>query len=601
MTFSVLANFLVLCINELPYLFLKLLSFMCAIVMDSELARLASFWNIPAITSDEDCYYSLLAEDGFFYTDFQKELECWKCYYKIKLVTKWMKLNEERKVHSLSCNIARDYPKNFSESTKPSNKAKTKSISNDYISNQLYDRNTTVIKTELINCGRNASKDIRLSGDNATLTNDVIYMTGDDCRKYINRSKNDNEPNATLKCSYFPGNQKGQKCSKKLNEDCNKDDYKYELNRLSTFQTWPKCDIVSPEVLARDGFIYTLLGDKVACVFCKGVLRAWERNDNPPEEHNRHYPTCPFVGGHDVGNIPISIDPRRKKIPPTAKQTSSVSFGVSNKLDVREIKARLDTPLVRNILSMGYSMDLIRLVLAEKLTTSGDDFHNIISFIEALNAKQSELNKIETQHNVDATAVLLPVALLQPTTSSCRPTSLTVVNKNVDDNQIFGESGKSLNNDKQHFTEASSSGSTNSSRSEAASGNEEKGKTKKKRNKKSTTTKFQTNIDQLKTQISQHNNNKQADKQSQKLNQTQLDNQSQIPRPNQTVPEKLESLPQSTIVITDKCNMCRQNEINIALIPCGHTYYCSRCAELLNSCPVCKTKIHSKIRVYLTS
>ena len=369
---------------------------------------------------------------------------------------------------------------------------------------------------------------------------------------------------------------------------------------MSTFQTWPKCDIVSPEVLARDGFIYTLLGDGVKCVFCDGILRTWERNDNPAVEHDRHYPTCPFVGGHDVGNIPIAVDPRRKKIPLIAKQTSKVSSEGSNKLDVREIKARLDTPLVRKILSMGYSMDLIRLVLTEKLTTSGDDFHNMISFIEALITKQRELSTNETQHNVEAVAASLPVTYLRSTIGSSRPTSLTVDNRKFDDNQLSGKSDYLSNSDKQQLAEISTSESTKSNEN-AATGKEEKEKSKKKPNKKETRTNFTTNSNQPIIQILQNSNDKLTDNQSQKPNQIQWNDINQTIRPYNTVAEKLESLPQSITVRSDKCNMCSQDEINTALTPCGHTYYCSRCAELLNSCPICKTKIHSKIRVYLTS
>ena len=87
--------------------------------------------------------------------------------------------------------------------------------------------------------------------------------------------------------------------------------YKAERYRLETFLTWPKADIVSPEILAKDGFIYLNLGDRVKCIFCNGVLRTWEPDNNPVEEHERHFPHCPFVLGYDVGNIPIGLDSRR--------------------------------------------------------------------------------------------------------------------------------------------------------------------------------------------------------------------------------------------------------------------------------------------------
>ena len=88
--------------------------------------------------------------------------------------------------------------------------------------------------------------------------------------------------------------------------------YLKEKERLLTFKSWPKEDIVKSAILAADGFIYLNEGDRVMCVFCQGVLRTWEPNDSPSEEHDRHFPHCPYVLGYDVGNIPLSCNYRRK-------------------------------------------------------------------------------------------------------------------------------------------------------------------------------------------------------------------------------------------------------------------------------------------------
>ncbi|XP_067126109.1 baculoviral IAP repeat-containing protein 7-like isoform X2 [Centruroides vittatus] len=80
---------------------------------------------------------------------------------------------------------------------------------------------------------------------------------------------------------------------------------KSERERLKTFETWP---LTSPKPcdLAREGFFYLLQQDKVQCVFCRGVVSHWERNDDPLREHARHFPFCPFVMNRNVGNIPIN-------------------------------------------------------------------------------------------------------------------------------------------------------------------------------------------------------------------------------------------------------------------------------------------------------
>jgi len=84
-----------------------------------------------------------------------------------------------------------------------------------------------------------------------------------------------------------------------------------ESNRLRSFQMnppWPK-DCIDIKKLAKAGFFYIFSGDKVHCAFCRGQVCRWERGDDPMTEHARHFTTCPFIMGGEVGNIPIGEDP----------------------------------------------------------------------------------------------------------------------------------------------------------------------------------------------------------------------------------------------------------------------------------------------------
>jgi hypothetical protein len=76
---------------------------------------------------------------------------------------------------------------------------------------------------------------------------------------------------------------------------------RYERNRLDTFRNFPANAAVQSSECARAGFNYTGPGDRVQCVFCRGVLRNWENGDQPHIEHKRHFPRCPFVLGMGVG------------------------------------------------------------------------------------------------------------------------------------------------------------------------------------------------------------------------------------------------------------------------------------------------------------
>lgn len=88
------------------------------------------------------------------------------------------------------------------------------------------------------------------------------------------------------------------------------DSVKLEAFRLSTYENvWNYSNIVSPADLARSGFFYTGVSDRVQCAFCQGILRNWEVGDIAAEQHARHFTYCRFVQGHDVENFPIPFTP----------------------------------------------------------------------------------------------------------------------------------------------------------------------------------------------------------------------------------------------------------------------------------------------------
>jgi len=74
--------------------------------------------------------------------------------------------------------------------------------------------------------------------------------------------------------------------------------------RLSTFGDWPATAKVTAADLARAGFFYTGGTDRVQCAFCRGYLRNWVDGDIPEQEHQRHFPDCPFVCGTSNSNVP---------------------------------------------------------------------------------------------------------------------------------------------------------------------------------------------------------------------------------------------------------------------------------------------------------
>uniref|UniRef100_H0WT66 Baculoviral IAP repeat containing 3 n=1 Tax=Otolemur garnettii TaxID=30611 RepID=H0WT66_OTOGA len=72
-------------------------------------------------------------------------------------------------------------------------------------------------------------------------------------------------------------------------------DFSCELYRMSTYSTFPAGVPVSERSLARAGFYYTGVNDKVKCFCCGLMLDNWKQGDNPTEKHKKLYPSCSFV------------------------------------------------------------------------------------------------------------------------------------------------------------------------------------------------------------------------------------------------------------------------------------------------------------------
>lgn len=101
------------------------------------------------------------------------------------------------------------------------------------------------------------------------------------------------------------------------------DSLRFEKERLETFIDWP-VDWLKPYDLAHDGFYYLRTADHCACVFCRGIVGAWEEGDTPRGEHQRHFPHCPFIRGQPVGNIPLAQSEILSKLNPSTATTATI-------------------------------------------------------------------------------------------------------------------------------------------------------------------------------------------------------------------------------------------------------------------------------------
>ena len=76
-----------------------------------------------------------------------------------------------------------------------------------------------------------------------------------------------------------------------------------EGQRRKTFQVnWPYSGNLSGVRMAQAGFYYVDDPDRVQCVFCRGSLHRWSKEDIPMKEHAKAFSFCRFVKGMECGN-----------------------------------------------------------------------------------------------------------------------------------------------------------------------------------------------------------------------------------------------------------------------------------------------------------
>ncbi|GAV04442.1 hypothetical protein RvY_14716-2 [Ramazzottius varieornatus] len=83
-----------------------------------------------------------------------------------------------------------------------------------------------------------------------------------------------------------------------VSEDTSSSDDEIDMkrldNRLDSFINWPVTH-KSPQVMAGAGFFYLGVRDAVECAFCHNQLNDWSVGDIPLEEHKKFFPYCSYV------------------------------------------------------------------------------------------------------------------------------------------------------------------------------------------------------------------------------------------------------------------------------------------------------------------
>ena len=48
-----------------------------------------------------------------------------------------------------------------------------------------------------------------------------------------------------------------------------------------------------------------------------------------------------------------------------------------------------------------------------------------------------------------------------------------------------------------------------------------------------------------------------------------------------------------------KCKVCWEKQVQTVLVPCGHSCACWECGLKLQTCPLCRAAVNSRMRVFL--
>ncbi|XP_043944902.1 baculoviral IAP repeat-containing protein 7 [Protopterus annectens] len=245
-----------------------------------------------------------------------------------------------------------------------------------------------------------------------------------------------------------------------------------EERRVATFSSWPQYAAVQPEQLATAGFFYTGQSDNVKCFFCDGGLRNWETGDDPWREHAKWFPRCEFllqIKGQDYVTavqesyfrfwlcnevlflaLPSGLadDIKAKRLDAHLDNQSLVLLWLSfsrhyrikfitlttvggsqcsrssfswrfpaGVVGLQDLPALLQSPIVRQVLQMGFDRGLVENLVKSKYLLSGLRYTSVTDLVSDLVQAEEEE---QTASQEDRESVQRPVEALDITARSAR-------------------------------------------------------------------------------------------------------------------------------------------------------------------------------------
>ncbi len=212
--------------------------------------------------------------------------------------------------------------------------------------------------------------------------------------------------------------------NKSVNATCDKPyhpGYATEQSRYDSFRDWPVNLTQQPNDLTKAGFYYYGIKDMVKCFYCNGGLRNWDPVDEPFVEHARWFPKCPYVRQlkgadfieqirnrykdmdngfkDDYDDTPQYYDVVNNEQNTTDNKSQS---GIRKRsISPRTINSRKNMPYVQKIIKLGFTRNMVKQVIENKLRETDTDFSSYVDLVKAC-FKMKETSKVIEQQFQDA-------------------------------------------------------------------------------------------------------------------------------------------------------------------------------------------------------
>lgn len=362
------------------------------------------------------------------------------------------------------------------------------------------------------------------------------------------------------------------------------------LIRLNTFLHSPvRTKGPSKESLAWYGWYYIGPIDKVRCSYCHNNLHSWEDEDHPLTEHKRWFESCSFLKIVDSFKMPSEIQ-HSIRLPVqssvfTVEKTNSNS--VSYRVEPREVKARLDTYAAKAVMEMGYSKEVLRNVIENRLRTVGDDFPSVLELMEAVMTYTEEVRS--------------PGPL---GASNWTPTVSLPNESNISEDVHLSYHFPTVEDNERQSNIVTNTGQEDSDSQLFSVQNKKKKKKAKNKKKNNTNNVTSTEVKSSAATVLQSNTLSKVNTVTAGIS-TVVPNVSVHSIDNRTEdtqdPELDLLLEENAKLKNDRiCKVCMEKEINTVFLPCGHLVCCEMCTPMIRECCICRVFIRGTVKTYLS-